>query len=1086
MTVSSDYPSLSSENAPSRLASIFDRDCWYAALTLEERRDIYRAQRDAVTEADLDYDRGRGLRQRLESHPAFRQSPGRLEKRLRMDGLAPAEFERIASLKTTWLKQHIQHHPSWLLVLRDAFVSEPDYSLSLEGRPLAGFLYLALPLIQRAYGSLGDVFGASSNASPLIADAEALARSAVEQFLPHLFEIVAKAAILEMNLASRMGILSGKTEEERFFSFVAMLKDREFAAGMLSQYPVLARDVVTSVELFLNAMTEMFQHLKDDWPSIERELFGGKAAGTVADLRIGQGDRHSGGHSVTILKFKDGRKLVYKPRSLRMESGLARLFERINRELPELDLRALKVLDRGDHGWLEFVEGRSADERNEISLFYRRLGAELAVLYAFQAIDYHFENILADADHPILIDCETLMSSNLFPTDDSISLWNSMQQSVLSTGLLPHRILLPKSPEGFDIGGMADVAGERLPDETPDWDVPPSDRMRLTYSAKPLEKGRNRPRLKGREVNMLEFLEEFVEGFSAVYDLFLEKRKEWFDEDGGVFEDFAGAKSRVLVRVTMGYGYLLRRVSHPDYGRDALDREWLLDHLWIGADEQPLLEKTISSERAALRRYDYPIFFASIGSRDLEDGDGGRIPRALPSSPIEAVRARLGRFSEDDKRKQIGIIRSTLAANRKDRVALRRHTVLPAAGSFPAKRLLKIAERAKEYLERTAIEGEDGVGWLGLRIGTVIFSEAEYDFQPLWIDLYSGVTGVALFLAAWSKTSSDARSEELARKALRSLESLVEEKLEGVEERLGGFDGWGGVLYGLTAVGRLLTDDSLFALAARTLARIERIIPEVKTADIITGAAGAILALLAYDAVTGEARGHAAAVRLGEYLVRTALPQKRGLAWKGHSTEPICGFAHGAAGIGYALLRLGAVTGEERFRETGIAAYEYERFRFRSEIRDWPDMRDAMKEMTRAEDVPRSCTWCNGAPGIGLSRLDSLRLVEDSQLSTEIRDAFDRTIERGFGISHSLCHGDFGNLVFLDRASRHPYCAAERERVCALANGVVESVEKEGFICGVQTGIETPGLMTGVAGIGLGALLLAEPELSVNPLLLKC
>ncbi len=39
-----------------------------------------------------------------------------------------------------------------------------------------------------------------------------------------------------------------------------------------------------------------------------------------------------------------------------------------------------------------------------------------------------------------------------------------------------------------------------------------------------------------------------------------------------------------------------------------------------------------------------------------------------------------------------------------------------------------------------------------------------------------------------------------------------------------------------------------------------------------------------------------------------------------------------------------------------------------------------------------------------------------------------------------------------------------------------DSVDEHGWLCGVAWGVETPGLMTGLAGIGYGLLRLAAPE----------
>ena len=41
---------------------------------------------------------------------------------------------------------------------------------------------------------------------------------------------------------------------------------------------------------------------------------------------------------------------------------------------------------------------------------------------------------------------------------------------------------------------------------------------------------------------------------------------------------------------------------------------------------------------------------------------------------------------------------------------------------------------------------------------------------------------------------------------------------------------------------------------------------------------------------------------------------------------------------------------------------------------------------------------------------------------------------------------------------------------------MLDSMDERGWLCGVALGVETPGLMTGLAGIGYGLLRLADPH----------
>ena len=82
----------------------------------------------------------------------------------------------------------------------------------------------------------------------------------------------------------------------------------------------------------------------------------------------------------------------------------------------------------------------------------------------------------------------------------------------------------------------------------------------------------------------------------------------------------------------------------------------------------------------------------------------------------------------------------------------------------------------------------------------------------------------------------------------------------------------------------------------------------------------------------------------------------------------------------------------------------------------------------------------------------------------------------GFGGNHSLCHGALGNLELFLQAHAvlgEPHWRAEAERI---AGGILADIERRGWQCGRESAVETPGLMTGLAGIGYGLLRVAEPQ----------
>jgi len=221
----------------------------------------------------------------------------------------------------------------------------------------------------------------------------------------------------------------------------------------------------------------------------------------------------------------------------------------------------------------------------------------------------------------------------------------------------------------------------------------------------------------------------------------------------------------------------------------------------------------------------------------------------------------------------------------------------------------------------------------------------------------------------------------------------------------------------------------------------------------------------------------------------------RGIAWETLSGErPLGGFSHGTAGIAYSLFRLAAVSGQQRFHQSAIDALTYDRSLFVPELNNWADLR-VFPTRTR-EPEPTSTppheqalksmvAWCHGAPGIGLGRLGALAQIDDAQIRDEIDVALDTTVRQGLGGNHSLCHGALGNLELVLAGSQLLDRPGDHSALEASTATVVGSIEANGWVSAVPFGVETPGLMIGLAGMGYAMLRLAEPERVPSVLLLE-
>src|SRR5262249_28950907 len=111
---------------------------------------------------------------------------------------------------------------------------------------------------------------------------------------------------------------------------------------------------------------------------------------------------------------------------------------------------------------------------------------------------------------------------------------------------------------------------------------------------------------------------------------------------------------------------------------------------------------------------------------------------------------------------------------------------------------------------------------------------------------------------------------------------------------------------------------------------------------------------------------------------------------------------------------------------------------------NWPDLRD--REMI--DRPPQNgaekfvVAWCDGAPGIGLARLQSLSYLGDETTRVEIDAALKTTLAKGFGGNHSLCHGALGNLELLLQGGVMLEDPGWLTQVSRLAAIILESMER--------------------------------------------
>jgi type 2 lantibiotic biosynthesis protein LanM len=889
---------------------------------------------------------------------------------------------------------------------------------------------------------------------------------------------------LEVNIARIKGELSGATPEQRFDQFVDALCRPERRRAFFCEYGVLARQVHLCLAHWASFGIEFFTHLAEDWRDVQTTLADGVPLGRLAAVEGSDGDGHRSGRCVLKIAFTSGLRVVYKPRSLAVDRHFGELVEWFNAhaaESPVLHtLRTAKVLDRNSRGWAEFISAGGCESREEVVRFFVRQGSFLALLYSLQAIDFHSENLIASGEHPVLVDLEALLhpdyvdlnAANPF-REPALKPWLT---SLMRLGLLPERLDSSDNTAGIDISALGDRAGQVLAQPVPLISDIATDAMHVSYERPAIEPENSLPTLAGSRADATQFVAEIIAGFEATYRLLLRHREEFLQD---VLPKFARDPIRFIAVATHIYDRILRTSFHPDYLRDAIERERILDRIWRHRRPDRPVESLFRAEKADMANGDIPFFWTTADSRELIDSRGHAITGLLAESGYALTLDRVRQMSESDLERQIWTIRASFATV----------TIGHGDGTWPTyvptrepaavepPELVALARRVGDRIIELAHIDRDNAGWLGV----TLIRDREWQILPVGVDLYNGLSGIALFLAQLGRVTGDLRYERLARQAANSIGRQFETRYSAGEPMpVGVYGGTSGAIYAFAHLARLWQAPEWLQRAEEITTLIGHHVAADQRFDLIDGSAGAIMALLTLyrerpsDAVLRVARA------CGDHLLANAREADgaAGLCWSNPipSFGPLTGISHGAGGIALALLQLGHVTGDSRYTDAGRAALRYERSTFAKDEGNWPDLRNigSAPAGDSAAPGPRRfmTTWCHGAPGIGMSRILMQRVLNDPDLSVEISTAVRTTLQAGFGTNHCLCHGDLGNLDLIQAGLQ----GRERaDAVSRLGATIVHSIRRDGWLTGIPQGVESPSLMCGIAGIGYGLLRLLDP-----------
>ena len=418
------------------------------------------------------------------------------------------------------------------------------------------------------------------------------------------------------------------------------------------------------------------------------------------------------------------------------------------------------------------------------------------------------------------------------------------------------------------------------------------------------------------------------------------------------------------------------------------------------------------------------------------------------------------------------------------------------------KEYLIVAIDIAEELLSKAKKTENGFTWDVMHSNV----NSEISWQPS-DSIYSGNAGIVLFYLELHKRTQDSRYLEAVVEGARWLEHEC-----GTTETdyYAFYTGRMGIAYTMLLLSEYLNEDRYKHLAldiakkCGVFLQSERMID-----DLINGISGTLLGLLHIHAKTKDVTILKLIEQYTEELIRRANITEHGFYWdrSGNNIDGLCGFSHGASGVGYVFLELARYFSNETFNYIAEQAFAYENHHFNTEANNWPDLRRAFydeKSLTESKKKYASndksyfikpghmSAWCHGAPGIGLSRVRAYELLGKPEYLHDLKNAIENTrISVSGDVQMNslcvICHGISGNAILFLEAAR----VLKDESYILMAREAADNI----IACKKHTGIFLSGysfaheesdnsLFMGNAGIGYYMTLLSDPA-PTAPSLLK-
>lgn len=792
----------------------------------------------------------------------------------------------------------------------------------------------------------------------------------VEAHLVEMFNIMGKITALRLEEYKQTHIFKSEDKEARFKEFLkSTLFSKDCFINLFEEYPVAARVATVRTMYLKKNYTRILQNIEKDYLEIKDFLKVDFL--NLTGIVLSTGDSHEQGNAVSILEFID-KKLVYKPKNLKISIAFEKFTDWYVSNSGLLPIKIPKGIYKEDYTYNEFIDHQFCRSEEEVENFYIRYGYLIAICYLLNLNDLHLENIIAQGEHPVIIDIETAFQ--ISPEMENQTIYIDLLRS-LEIDSVSNSFLLPKQVNvGIDDQiDLSALHGKEVKLSQTFLSPTEVNTDKFHYEKVPgyFAGGNNIPKLnESDEVDVQKYNLRILEGFDDFMHFVMNHKDECLE----VLEVFSGQKIRSLIKGTEKYASMIRYANHPNYNGQMKYRERLMMNIWA----YPYLDKRIiRSEVRDLIYNDIPIFYSYTDSRDITDSQGNVYKNYHKLSGFELSVNRINGLTKEEFCRQRTILLTSLGISD----SLLNKKVLKENIIFAAQKF-DYLKQAKEIANRMISEAFKRNGKCSF-ISIDCNEKKQWKVTPSDESLYSGLSGISVFfLELYVKTKEKIYFDYYQMLIHTAIEQT---KNTGFQSA---FTGWLSPIYPLILEFKYLNTVSDKKFLEFTIKKLESMtledIHKLVGTDYISGIAGIIRLLSMIRFVFGE-----------EYISQEMIWSfstelfNRANSGKEKAMKNV-GIAHGISGI-----MLGLASGRI------VDSKFVKRF--------------LLKEFEMKIPGKNTYKWCWGLAGMIQSRLELLKITP----SSVDRDQLESLIEKFHGSLSSminedgLCHGNASVIATL-------------------------------------------------------------------------